>query len=171
MTVTRRESIPVTTPERTLLDLATVLEPSELGRAMEQAQVLHGLMNLPLNAQFARHRGAKALNAAHHAEPAFTRSEAERHVLTLIRAARLPHPSVNARLDGYEVDFLWKPHRLVLEVDGYAFHSTRAAFERDRRRDAELQSHGYCVLRVTWRQATDEPEALIARVSTALAQR
>lgn len=56
----------------------------------------------------------------------------------------------------------------MVEVDGYAFHSSRAAFERDRVRDAELQAAGYRVLRVTWRQVTGEPEAVIARIAALL---
>lgn len=167
---TGRHGLPVTTAERTLLDLATVLAPGELTRTVEQAQI-HGLMTSALNEQLARrHPGARALEAAHQPEPAFTRSEAEHRVLALIRKARLPHPSVNTKVHGYEVDLLWSAQRLIVEVDGYAFHSTRAAFERDRRRDADLQSHGYRVLRITWRQLTEEPEALIALVSAALAR-
>jgi len=64
---------------------------------------------------------------------------------------------------------VWPAQRLVVEVDGYRFHSSRAAFERDRLRDAELQSRGYKVIRVTWRQITEEPEALIATFARALA--
>jgi very-short-patch-repair endonuclease len=73
-------------------------------------------------------------------EPAFTRSEAEAKPLALIRKARLPTPEVNARIGGYEVDFLWREQGLVVEVDGFAYHSTRRAFERDRRKDAEVHA-------------------------------
>lgn len=59
--------------------------------------------------------------------------------------------------------------RLIVEVDGFAFHSTRQAFERDRLRDAELQPAGYRVMRVTWRQIATTPEAVIARLAAALA--
>lgn len=90
-------------------------------------------------------------------------------MLELIRAARLPHPAVNAQLGDWEVDFLWSRHRLVVETDGYAFHSSRRAFERDRRKDQELQAAGYRVVRFTWRQIADEPEALIATLATTLA--
>jgi very-short-patch-repair endonuclease len=69
----------------------------------------------------------------------------------------------------HEVDFLWPAHGLIVEVDGYAFHSSRSAFERDRRRDAELQTSGYRVIRITWRQIADEPEAVIATLAAALA--
>jgi very-short-patch-repair endonuclease len=102
--------------------------------------------------------------------PAFTRSEAEQRLLRLVRKARLPAPDVNASLHGFEVDFLWRDAALVLEVDGYAFHSGRAAFEQDRRRDAELAARGLTVIRVTWRQLADEPEAVVVRIGQALAR-
>jgi very-short-patch-repair endonuclease len=76
---------------------------------------------------------------------------------------------VNARVGRYEVDFLWRERALVVEVDGYRFHSSRASFERDRRRDADLTTRGLRVIRITWRQIVREPEALVARVATALA--
>jgi very-short-patch-repair endonuclease len=103
--------------------------------------------------------------------PAFTRSEAERRLLALIRAAGLPPPRTNVHVGPYEVDFLWPAHRLVVEVDGFAFHSSRAAFERDRRRDADLQARGLRVTRVTWRQLEREPHAVVARLAAALALR
>jgi very-short-patch-repair endonuclease len=67
------------------------------------------------------------------------------------------------------VDFVWHPQRLVVEVDGYAYHGHRAAFEGDRLRDAELQACGYKVMRITWRQIEARPEAVIARLAKALA--
>jgi very-short-patch-repair endonuclease len=99
------------------------------------------------------------------------RREAERRLLALIRAAELPHPQTNATANGYEVDALWPPQRLVVEMDSWAFHSSRQAFERGRLKDARLQAGGYRVLRVTWRQITHTPEALVARLATALAGR
>ena len=64
---------------------------------------------------------------------------------------------------------MWREARLIVEVDGYAFHSSRSAFERDRRRDAALAGSGWRVVRVTWRQLTDEPEAVVATLAAALA--
>ena len=58
--------------------------------------------------------------------------------------------------------------RLVVEVDGFAFHSSRAAFERDRVRDAELQAMGYRVLRVTWRRLVAEPDVIVAQLAALL---
>ena len=53
-------------------------------------------------------------------------------------------------------------------MDGYRFHSSRSAFERDRRRDAELGAAGFRVIRVTWQQLVEEPIAVIARIARAL---
>ena len=63
---------------------------------------------------------------------------------------------------------LWHEQRLIVEIDGFAFHGGRAAFERDRRRDAQLLARGYRVLRITWRQLTREPHAVVATIAAAL---
>ena len=118
-----REGIAITSPARTLRDLARHLPRRELERAAEQAQVLRLVT-----------RGG--LGDLARDEPAMTRSEAEARFLALVRAAGLPEPETNVRVAGYEVDFLWREQRLVVEVDGFAFHSSREAFERDRRKDA-----------------------------------
>ena len=100
--------------------------------------------------------------------PDITRSEAERRLRSLIREAGLPAPRTNVEVCGYEVDFHWPEHGLVVEFDGWGAHSSRAAFERDRRKDADLQLAGNRVLRVTHRQLEGQPYALVARFATAL---
>ena len=170
--VTRRHGIPVTSPARTLLDVAASAAQPELNRAVDEARVNRLVTDPSLNEQCSRyptHRGTAALKTAIRTEPKLTRSEAERRLLELIRAARLPEPRTNVRVGRHEVDFLWLDHRLVVEVDGYAFHSERRSFERDRRRDAELVATGYRVIRVTWRQIVEEPEATVAILAVALA--
>jgi very-short-patch-repair endonuclease len=57
---------------------------------------------------------------------------------------------MNVKVDPYEVDFLWRDLGLVVETDGWATHRSRAAFEVDRMRDAELNARGYDVLRFTY---------------------
>ena len=74
------------------------------------------------------------------------------------------------RVLGHEVDALWRAQRLIVEIDGFDAHGTRAAFERDRRRDAHLVAAGHRVIRITWRQLRDEPELTVARLAAALAQ-
>jgi very-short-patch-repair endonuclease len=167
----QRERVPVTAPARTLIDLATVVDADELGRALEQAQVLKLLTRRQIAAAAtARRPGAPAVRAAllRYDEPRLTRSRAERALLELVRAARLPVPRTNTRVLEYEVDALWPEQRLVVEVDGYEFHSTREAFERDRRKDARLTAAGYRVIRITYRQLTEEPLATAAVLAAAL---
>ena len=159
--VVRRDGVPVTSPARTLLDLATVLPARDLARALEEAEVQRLVTRRQLAALLDRSRrraGAGPLRRAlaRYDTPALTRSEAERQMLELIRAARLPTPRTNTQVNGHEVDLLWPEHRLIVEIDGFTFHSTRTAFERDRARDQELQTAGYRVIRVTWRQIQED---------------
>jgi very-short-patch-repair endonuclease len=170
--VTHR-GIPVTSPARTLLDLAAVAPSHDLERAFDEALTQRLTTTASLTAAVERaqgHHGAGRVRAllARSEEPALTRSEAERRFLALVREARLPAPMVNAHVAGYLVDFLWRDSRLIVEIDGYRFHSSRAAFERDRLRDAELNAAGFRVVRVTWRQLVEEPVAVIARLARAL---
>jgi very-short-patch-repair endonuclease len=166
---TIQQRIPVTTPARTLLDLAPRLTAAQLDRAFEEAQVRRLLApdTIPRNDG---HPGAGRLAAAvaRMREPALTRSEAEARLLALIREAELQSPRANARVLGFEVDLLWSAERLIVEVDGFAFHGSRHAFERDRRRDADLVAAGYRVIRFTWRQIVHEPEAVVARLAVLL---
>ena len=163
-----RLGIAVTTPARTLLDLAATAADRDVGRAVEEARLRRLVADGEL-ARLARERpGARALRELLADEPSLTRSEAERALLTLVRRAGLPRPVTNVRVGRYEVDALWPSERLVVEVDGFAFHSSREAFERDRERDADLQARGLRVIRVTWRRLTQRPEAVAALLGAAL---
>lgn len=73
-------------------------------------------------------------------------------------------------VEGFEVDAVWLECKLVVELDSHEFHLTRAAFERDRVRDANLQLAGYRVIRITHRRLQDEPEAIVATLRALLAQ-
>jgi very-short-patch-repair endonuclease len=124
----------------------------ELERAFDEGLV-RGLITLGSVAAMLernpRRRGCARLRALADASRAttMTRSQAEELFLRLVRRARLEHPEVNASVGRFEVDFLWRPARLVVEVDGYAFDHSRRAFENDRRRDGELHHVGYQVMR------------------------
>jgi very-short-patch-repair endonuclease len=172
--VTELRGIPVTTLARTVLDLAGTLGPRDLEQVLAHA-VSRGLARRDLEGVVARHSGRRGIATLRSLlgdwqRLAVTRSRAEAECLALVRRAQLPRPETNVRLAGFEVDFLWRGAKLVVEVDGFAYHSSRSSFERDRHRDATLLARGYRVLRVTWRQITNEPEAVIARLAQVLAQ-
>ena len=170
------QRLAVTSPARTLLDLAELVTPRELERALDEALVSRRVRRAQISELLTRARGRpgrpclKAL-LARQTGPTRTRSEAEERFLAMIRSAQLPEPEINGRIHGYEVDFLWRAQRLVVEIDGFRFHSTRAAFERDRRKDARLQAAGLLTMRVTWIQMEDERYAVIARLAQTLTMR
>ncbi len=172
--ITSRHGIRVTTPSRTLLDLAEVVPRRALERALDESEHLRLFDLRALRAAVVANPGrigAARLAAAlleHMAGTTLTRSELEERFLELCRRHRLPAPLVNTRLGGFEVDFYWPDAALVVETDGRASHGTRAAFERDRARDAALTAAGYRVVRFTWRQVTAEPAAVAARLEALL---
>jgi very-short-patch-repair endonuclease len=163
----------ITAPGRTLVDLADTTPPAELERLVEEIQVQRLATPADLLGAIGRGAGRPGVRKLRTAcdfidEPAFTRSEAERRLRRLVNAAELPMPRLNVRVAGWEVDAVWDRQRLVVEVDGYRYHRTRAKFERDRRKDAKLLVAGYRVLRITWRQLTREPESVIATLAATL---
>ncbi len=170
----RFEGMPITSPARTLLDLAAALEKGELERAVDEAIVRQLVSRRALRAvlsRYPRRRGASALApfALPSRTTALTRSEGEERFLGLVRRARLPRPEVNVPLGRYTADFLWREQRLVIETDSFTFHSSRAALARDHERDAVLEAAGWTVRRFLRQQLVDEPEVVVARVATALA--
>jgi very-short-patch-repair endonuclease len=87
----------------------------------------------------------------------------------LLKAARLPQPEANVRILEFEVDFLWRAQRLIVEVDGWGPHRTKHAFEQDRRKTLRLQAAGFTVVRVAWAQLRDEPLEVVASLAGLLA--
>lgn len=174
VTVVRR--VRVTTPARTLLDLAVQHPMRELEQAIAKAERSYAGTRRRLLALLARYParpGTPKLREllGDSRRPAFARSEAEERFLALVRRAELPAPEVNVMFGSYEIDFLWREAGLAVEVDGFAFHGDRAAFEADRRRDAGLATRGILVIRLTWRQVAHEPEATLVLLTRALAGR
>jgi very-short-patch-repair endonuclease len=144
----------------------------ELEQAIGEAQTKELVTREELEAAVARmpcRKGTARIRRLMDDDHGYTRSRAERIMRAIVREAELPSPISNAAILGYVADFLWPAERLVVEVDGHAFHSSRAAFERDRRRDRCFLAAGYRVMRVTWRQLLNDPLAVIARLAQALA--
>lgn len=149
---TRHKGIPVTTPAQTLSDLRSVLAPPQWRRAIRQAEMM-GFRT-----------GVKERSAP-------TRSELEDRFLALCRRHDLPLPEINVRLGRYEVDFLWRTERVIVETDGYRYHRGSQAFEDDHDRDLTLRILGYDVRRFSYRQVTESPQRVAAAVRQALRQR
>jgi very-short-patch-repair endonuclease len=149
--VTAQRAIPVTTLARTLLDLADVLHPQALRRAITEAEY-RGRFDLTSLIAVVQNnpgrRGAKVMRAAEQAGHR-TRSPLEDRFLAFVDRWRVEEPESNVWLEGYEVDFLWRRVRLVVELDGAAEHGTRAAVRRDRRRDRVLWRAGFRTMRLT----------------------
>lgn len=149
--VTVRHRIPVTTVQRTIDDLHGAVPPWLVRRARRQAEL----------------KGWRLVGA----EGRKTRSELEEEFLALCRRHRLPSPETNAKVGRWEVDFLWRRQRLVVETDSFAYHRGSVAFEDDHARDLDLRNEGFVVLRFTERQIEVEPGRVIADVARALAER
>jgi len=177
---TRVNNIPCTTVARTLLDLAGVIGRRPLERAFDQAEIL-GVFDLrALNEQLERNpysRGrpvVRAILEEHFVGSTPTVNDLEEAMLALTRAARLPHPQVNAWLDLgdgeplIQADFLWRAQRVALETDGRRVHGTAQARERDPRRDQRLTVAGWRPLRTTWRQVMRRSRELQATLAALL---
>jgi very-short-patch-repair endonuclease len=165
--ITSERGVPITTPHRTLFDLAAVLPRANVERAIHQAELrrLYDRLSLPdLLDRYPSRRGSATIRAILQDGVSPTRSDLEADFLAFLRAAGLPSPAVNAPLLIHGVpiegDCVWRDARLIVELDGRATHGTPAAFESDRARDRKLQALGWRTARITWRQLTDEPEAV-----------
>jgi very-short-patch-repair endonuclease len=158
--ITTRDGIPVTTPARTQLDLAGVLQRHQLQQAINEAE--RRRLDGPQTERHPTKKGTKALRTL--APPAHTRKDLEARFYAFLNDRRFPTPQTNSIIERHEVDFAWPTNRLIIELDSWEFHKTRADFENDRRKDRHLTAAGWTVLRVTWRDL-DEPGRLAAELA------
>lgn len=159
--LTRRRDIPTHTATRTIVDLATVLQAERL----EEVLLLASSRRLIDEGRLRRLAGAPrsplALRAVLGAEIPFVRSPVEVAFRRICDRAGLETPLVNRPIEvagqTFEVDFHWPRLRLVVEVDGYAFHGGRSRANADRDRDQVLAMHGWAVHRFTRDQIVSDP--------------
>jgi very-short-patch-repair endonuclease len=140
-----------------LLDLAGEgASRRQLERALDQAEINE--LHLPvalLLPRCTRRRGAAKLRAVlewHQAGSTITESEAEEAFLAIVRRAGLPDPTPQCLVEGRRRDFVWPERRIVVEVDGWRYHRTTEAAERDAQRDNEIGLAGWLALRFTRRR-------------------
>lgn len=170
-----RAGIPVTTAARTLFDLAEVVDERQLEFAFEEADRLELLEIRALEEVCTRCPGRRALRPVRQLIdaallPIDTQSWLEERVLELCRNHDLPTPETGARVLGREVDALWRGQKLIVEADSWLHHGGRQSFEDDRARDAEMQVHGFHVLRLTSRRIDREAEAIAKQIRRLLAR-
>ncbi len=168
-----RHGLPLTSPPRTILDLAAALHAEHLESVVAEAGYRRFASEAELKDQLGRYpkrRGVASLIEILDLPggPRRTRSPAERLMLRLLRRAQITGYETNGRIHGYEVDFLWRDLDFAVEVDGYDAHSGRVAFERDRLKIATLEAHGLTVMPVTGRQLRVNEEGVFRRLVGAL---
>jgi hypothetical protein len=146
--VTVEQGIPVTTPGRTLLDLAPLLPSPTLARMIDAAPS-KGAPLADLLDRYPRRAGAAKLRGVLGTRTPMTRSDFEALVFDAMERAGLPPPQVNLVVEGYEVDFVWRDEGVIAELDTFVTHGSRSAFERDRERDRRLAVAGWRVIRLT----------------------
>jgi very-short-patch-repair endonuclease len=145
---THRHNIPVTTIQRTIDDLEGTVASYLLRRAKRQAE----LKGVHLEGSEGRRQ----------------RSDLEEDFFALVHLHGLALPETNVKLDRWEVDFLWRQQRLVVEIDSFAYHHGSISFHDDHDRDLDLRQLGFVVLRYSERQLEDEPDRIVADVAAAL---
>jgi very-short-patch-repair endonuclease len=173
--VTLRDGIPVSTVARTLFDVAERARPYELKNAWDEASRLKILRVPEVAAVYERGRGR--LRARAHIRPLLqaeqrhvedSASPLEGRFAEFVVAQRLPPPQINVLVGKDVVDALWPAARLIVELDSWEFHAHRAAFEKDRDRDADHLLAGYRTIRVTHRKLSEEPDRLAGQIRALL---
>jgi very-short-patch-repair endonuclease len=174
-----RDGVPVTSPARTIVDCAGISDAREVGELIEQAAV-EGFLDVGAIDRILdgpRRRGTKQLLRAvapwrRYRRGIKIRSRMEAKLLPLLSEAALPIPQTNAKLrlagKAYEVDFLWREQKLVVETDGGRFHDNPAAEERDSGRNRALAKAGYRLRRLGWEDLRDRPEQTMAEIARLL---
>lgn len=161
-----RQGIPVTSPARTLVDLAGVLERAELVRALRETQFLR-LFDLGAVREVLDRRPSRVIGALVD-DLVLTQSPLEDRLLTICDRHRLPRPLTQEVILGRRMDFVWPAERVVVETDGWEGHSTRSAFQADRSASNALQLAGWTILRFTHADLRRRPLFVARQIRFAL---
>jgi very-short-patch-repair endonuclease len=173
-----REHLPVTSPARTLLDVAATLTDRDVESLVDEGLFARRILTMAevgdVLARAGNHPGRARLQriAGNHARSTKTDSPPEERLLRLIRAAALPEPELRVQVLDYRLDFYWRSLGLAVEVDAYGTHGSRSRFEADRRRDARLLTEkGIIVLRLTKAAIEQRPFEVVGVLARAIGQR
>jgi Transcriptional regulator, AbiEi antitoxin len=163
--------IPVTSPARTVLDSAPLLQNRRIIPDALHTPFLTQRALADVRARFPNHQGARLLDPFLEAGRNPTRSPFEDDFIAFCERYDLPRPETNVRVAGHTVDALFREQRLIVELDSWEFHQDRDAFETDRARDADTLAAGYRTLRITWDRLHDRGDAEADRLRRMLGLR
>ncbi len=159
--------IPTTSPARTLVDLARLLDAEQLARACHEAGIRHRTTPRQVEAILERRPtspGAGALRAILRGDVRVTLSVLERRFLERLSDAELPLPQTNRLVGGRRVDCRWPDRHLTVELDGYRYHASRHAWEQDRRRERAAYARGDQFRRYTYADVVEDPRRMLAEL-------
>jgi Transcriptional regulator, AbiEi antitoxin len=165
------KGIAITTVPRTLVDLASMLELEDLALACHEAGVKHRTTPRQVEAVLAKRPnapGAGKLKRVMDGDVHVTLSALERRFLRRLTEANLPLPIPNKPAGTKRVDCRWPDHRLTVELDSYRYHSSRHAWERDRRREREARARGDEFRRYTRDDVFEAPAEMLRELSSLL---
>lgn len=160
--------IPITTPERTLIDLAPFLSRRGLARSLREAIRVRATTPVAVLAALGRHPRARGSRLLREVALRYVglpieraRSDAEALALVVLREAGRPEPRLNVRVAGEEADLSWADWRLIVELDGPQFHLDAAD---DLRKQAVWEGAGWTVLRLPTDDLYADPGVLLGLV-------
>ncbi|MCA1833964.1 MAG: type IV toxin-antitoxin system AbiEi family antitoxin domain-containing protein [Actinomycetota bacterium] len=180
--VTKRNGIPVTTIDRTLLDLAAVSHPHVVEEALDAAIRRRLTSVRRLGRQVSEGSRIAGVALLHRlikersdGSPV-PQSVLETMTHRMMKRFGLPDPVRQYRIEdgrGFVAvaDFAYPAERVVIEADGYETHSSGRAWAKDRRRDTKLAELGWHVVRVTWTAITTRPGETTGAIRRVLADR
>lgn len=145
------QGLRVTSPARTLLDMAPSMPDAALKRRVNEArraEVLALADIADVVQRFPRQPGARRLRPLLEVKGGPTRSEWEDAFPAFCKQYDLPHPVLSQFVAGYEADAVFPDEKIVIELDSWEFHKHRDAFELDRDRDADRLAAGYWTVRI-----------------------
>jgi very-short-patch-repair endonuclease len=149
------------------LDLAALLTIDELARACHEADVRYRTTPAHIDPLLARHPnapGAANLRAVLHGDVPVILSKLESGFRDLLNGDGLDLPETNRPAGAYRVDCRWPDRRLTVELDGYRYHSSRYAWEQDRRREREARARGDEFRRYTYGDVFETPGRTLAEL-------
>ncbi|MCB1027564.1 MAG: DUF559 domain-containing protein [Microthrixaceae bacterium] len=169
------ESVPVTSPERTIVDLAGTESANLWQRVLDMSLASGAADHGACCAELERvaHRGRRGVRDLRRELAARTRnegseSELERRMIELLRHAGITPPEQQYQASWGRVDLAWLAERVAVELDSRSWHQRRHDFARDRRRDQQAAELGWTVLRFTWEDVTNDPERVVATIRAVL---